>query len=431
MTWGVELALFFAILMGLLFTGMWVPFAIAGAAMLALILHGGWESLRGLGLVTWGTLSSFTLTALPLFMLMASVISHSGVSKRFYDGCAVLIRRLPGGLLQTNILGCAVFAAISGSSMATSASIGTVALTQLEQKKYDRKMTLGSLAAGGTLGILIPPSITMIIYGSITETSIAKLFMAGVVPGILLAIIYMFYIAIRCKIQPKLAPAEREPKSWTEVLRAIVGLLPFIWLMVAVLGGIYLGVTTPTEAAAVGSTLAIIICVIWGNLTWTVFKDALIETVKVSVPLLFIVLAAFIFSFAVEMAGIGSAMVGFLKSFGFSKTQFLLALLVMYALLGCVMDGAAMLVLTIPLLQPVLVDFGIDLVWFGVFMVLMLELGMITPPFGLNLFVMQSISKSNIELIVAGVIPYYFIIVGYALFLMTFPRIALWLPARM
>lgn len=431
MSWGYELIIFFGMLGGFLLLGLWVPFAICGAAMTALLIHGGWESFRALGLISWGTLGSFTLSSLPLFILMAELLSHSNVGRRFYDGCVVLVRRLPGGLLQTNILGCAVFAAISGSSMATSITIGTIALPQLTARNYDQKMSLGSLAAGGTLGILIPPSLTMIIYGSITDTSIAKLFMAGFIPGILLATIYCIYIVIRCKIQPKLAPVESDPSSWTQVRNALTGLLPYIGLMITVLGGIYLGITTPTEAAAVGCSLSIIICLIWGDLTLAVFKKAVMETVKVSASLLFIVLTAFFFAYAVETAGIGTAIVDLIKSLGLTRIQFLLGLIVMYGMLGCILDGGAMLVLTVPLLQAVLIDYDINFIWFGIFMVLQVELGMLTPPFGLNLFAMQGISKAKMEHIIAGVIPYYLIVICFTLFLMAFPEIVLWLPQRM
>ena len=393
--------------------------------MIALFEVGGWNAFKALGLITWGTTTSFNLTAIPLFILMAEVITHSGVSKRFYDGFAVVLRRVPGGLLQTNIIGCAIFAAISGASVATSASMGSVALPQLNEKNYDRSMAVGSLAAGGTLGILIPPSLTMIIYGSITETSIAKLFMAGLIPGLLLASIYALYIAVRCSFNQGLAPALRDPATWGQVIRAVLDLVPFLGLMITVLGSIYMGIATPTEAAAVGSSLAIIMCVTMGNLTWKAFQQSLVATIKVSSTLVFIILCAYIFSYAVELAGIGTAIVEMVKSAGFSQFGFLVALFAMYALLGCIMDGAGMIVLTVPLLQATLQEYNIDFIWFGVFIVLQLELGMLTPPFGLNLFVIQGISKWPMETIIKGVFPYHLIIVCYVFFLIAFPEIAL------
>jgi tripartite ATP-independent transporter DctM subunit len=431
MSIGAEFAFFFGMLLVFLSLGLWAPFAIGIAGAIALFEVGGWNTFRAFGLVTWGTTTNANLTAIPLFILMAEVITHSGVSKRFYDGFAILFRRIPGGLLQTNIIGCAIFAAISGASVATSASMGSVALPQLSAKNYDRAMSAGSLAAGGTLGILIPPSLTMIIYGSLTDTSIAKLFMAGMIPGLLLAGVYIVYIGIRCAIQKDLAPVSNEPATLPQIVRALVDLSPFLGLMITVLGSIYLGVATPTEAAAVGSSLAILMCVTMGGLTWRGFRDSMIATIKVSSTLVFIILCAYIFSYAVEMAGIGTAIVNLVKGLGLGKFGFLTALLVMYALLGCVMDGAGMLVLTVPLLQATLREYNVDFIWFGVFLVLQLELGMLTPPFGLNLFVINSISKWPMETIIRGAVPYQIIIVAYVFFLMAFPEVALWLPSRM
>lgn len=431
MSLGVEFVFFFGMLLVFLSLGLWAPFAIGIAGAIALFEVGGWNMFRAFGLVTWSTTTNFNLTAIPLFILMAEVITHSGVSKRFYDGFAVILRRVPGGLLQTNIIGCAIFAAISGASVATSASMGSVALPQLSAKNYDRGMSAGSLAAGGTLGILIPPSLTMIIYGSLTDTSIAKLFMAGLIPGLLLASIYAFYIGVRCGLRPALAPVAEEPATWGQIAWALVNLAPFLGLMITVLGSIYMGVATPTEAAGVGSSLAIIMCVTLGGLTWRGFRDSLIATIKVSSTLVFIILCAYIFSYAVEMAGIGTAIVGLIKGLGLGKVGFLTILLVMYALLGCVMDGAGMLVLTVPLLQATLREYDVDFIWFGVFLVLQLELGMLTPPFGLNLFVINSISKWPMETIIRGVFPYQLIIIAYVFFLIAFPEVALWLPSRM
>lgn len=431
MTIGVEFTFFFGMLLVFLVLGLWAPFAIGLAGIIALFQLGGWNAFKALGLISWGTTTSFTLTAIPLFILMSQIITHSGVSKRFYDGFSIILRRVPGGLLQTNIIGCAIFAAISGASVATSASMGAVALPQLKAKNYDRAMSVGSLAAGGTLGILIPPSLTMIIYGSITETSIAKLFMAGLLPGLILASIYALYIGIRCSIQKELAPVLPEVASWGQITRAVFDLLPFLGLVITVLGSIYAGIATPTEAAAVGAVLALIMCVTMGNLTWQGFQKALLSTTKISTTLIFIILCAYIFSYAVEMAGIGFAIVEMVKDLGFNKLGFLVSLFIMYAVLGCIMDGAGMIVLTVPLLTATLQEYNIDFIWFGVFIVLQLELGMLTPPFGLNLFVIQSISKWPMETVIKGVIPYHLIIICYVFFLILVPEVALWLPARM
>jgi tripartite ATP-independent transporter DctM subunit len=249
---GLEVLVVVAVFLGLLVAGMAVPFAITVPALLYLVLHGGLAALKGIGLVSWGSMNSFTLTAIPLFILMAEIMQESRLSLRVYRGLSKLVATIPGGLLQTNIAGCAIFAAISGSSVATAASIGRVALPELLRRNYHRPLAAGSLAAGGTLGILIPPSIAMIVYGTFTETSVAKLFIAGIVPGLLLTAMFMAYIACRAKLSADVAPIERGPASLAELAGALGDVVPFALLIAATIGGIYLGLVTPTEAAAVG-----------------------------------------------------------------------------------------------------------------------------------------------------------------------------------
>ena len=366
-----------------------------------------------------------------MFILMAEILQQGGVSHRFYQGLTVLVRGLPGGLMQTNVAGCALFAAISGSSVATAAAIGTVALPHLEQRKYNRRMAAGSLAAGGTLGILIPPSIPMIIYGTFTEVSIAKLFMAGFIPGFLLAFLFMLFIGIVAWFRPEVAPREEGNATLKEKLAAFVDLVPFIVLMVAVLGSIYAGLATPTEGAGVGCAIAIIVALIWGRFGFAQFHAAMVNTIRVSCTIIMIVLMAFIFSYAVENAGISSNLTKALIGLGLSKYAFFLVVVIMYCILGCLMDSIAMIVLTIPLLYGSVVAFGFDPVWFGVILVLLLELGMLTPPFGINLFVIQSISKWPLGDVVRGSSPYWAIILAYVALLTAFPQIVTWLPQQM
>ena len=431
MSWGGNFALFCGVLLALLLGGMWVPFAIGVAGLFAIYLSDGFIGLHALGLVSWGTVNSFTLTAIPLFILMAEILQQGGVSHRFYQGLTVLVRGLPGGLMQTNVAGCALFAAISGSSVATAAAIGTVALPHLEQRKYDRRMAAGSLAAGGTLGILIPPSIPLIIYGTFTEVSIAKLFMAGFVPGFLLAFLFMLYIGIVSLLRPAVAPRESGSATRAEKFTAFLHLIPFIVLMVAVLGSIYAGLATPTEGAGVGCTISVIVALIWGRFGFAELHAAMIKAIRVSCTIILIVLMAFVFSYAVENAGISAKLTALLLGLGLSKYAFLAVVIVMYCILGCLMDSIAMIVLTIPLLFSSIVAFGFDPVWFGVILVLLLEVGMLTPPFGINLFVIQSISKWPLGDVVRGAWPYWIIILAYVGLLTAFPRIVTWLPAQM
>jgi tripartite ATP-independent transporter DctM subunit len=374
-------------------------------------------------------MNSFTLTAVPLFVLMAEVMQRSGLSFRIYRGLARLVSGLPGGLLQTNIMGCALFAAVSGSSVATAASIGGVALPQLVARNYDRRLSAGSLAAGGTLGILIPPSIAMIIYGSFTETSVAKLFMAGVIPGLLLTVMFMIYIAIRSffgNVVPR--DAGRHEIGLAQALADVV---PFALLIFGIMGSIYAGWATPTEAAAGGCAFALILCLIWGALSWRQFAESMHHTIRVCGNLLFIIYSAYIYAYAIGVAGVGEAVTAWLVGLHLSHFEFFGALFILYTVLGCLVESIGMIVITVPLIYPVLASYGIDPIWFGVILVLYVELGQISPPIGINLFVIQSIWDGELSDVVMGTIPFH-IIMFILLFLLTaFPQIALWLPAHM
>ncbi len=420
------------IFLALLFGGLWIPFAIAAAGMATMVMTGGLGSLKALGFVTWSSMNSSTLSAIPLFILMADLLLRAGVSDRFYNGLALLVRRMPGGLLQTNIAGCALFAAISGSSVATAAAIGTVAIPQLKEKGYNPAMTAGSLAAGGTLGILIPPSIAMIIYGSFTEVSIAKLFLAGLLPGIAITLLFMLYIAVRAMLNPALAPrGENEHVGLRAVVGGLLQLLPLVLLMAMVLGTIYFGVATPTEAAALGALISLLICAVFGRLSRAVVAESLRATLKVSAAILFITMAAFIFAYGMEKGGVGRALTAWVASLGLDRNVFLLVLLLGYAVLGCVVDSIGMIVLTIPLLTPVLIGMDVDLIWFGVALVIVVELGQITPPLGINLFVIESIAKRGLLEVVRGTMPYYGLMLLFLVGLAVFPEIATWLPEQM
>lgn len=419
----------FGIFLLLLAAGMAVPFAIAVPAIVYLLMQNGVIALKGLGLVTWGSMNSFTLTAIPLFVLMAELMQRSGLSFRIYRGLAKVVSRLPGGLLQTNIVGCALFASISGSSVATAASIGGVALPQLIQRNYDRRLSAGSLAAGGTLGILLPPSIAMIIYGSFTETSVAKLFMAGVVPGVMLTLMFMAYIAVR-SLWSGAVPRETAARdiSWLSALGDVV---PFALLIGAIMGSIYAGWATPTEAASGGCLFALMLCLVWGELTRAHFAAALHRTVQICGNLLFIIYAAYIYAYAIGVAGVGESVTAWLVGLHLSHFQFFAALFVLYTVLGCLVESIGMIVITVPLLYPVLGSYGIDPIWFGVILVMYVELGQISPPIGINLFVIQSIWDGELGDVVMGTIPFHIIMFVLLALLTVFPDLALWLPGRM
>ena len=430
MTPEIQILLTFGVFLALLCAGMAVPFAIAVPGVLYLLLQGGLPALRGLGMISWGSMNSFTLTAIPMFILMAEVLQQSGLSFKIYRGLAKLTAGLPGGLLQTNIVGCALFAAISGSSVATAASIGGVALPQLVARNYDRRLAAGSLAAGGTLGILFPPSLAMIVYGSFTDTSIAKLFMAGVIPGFMLTGMFMAYLALRVRFGRHAGPTERGPASLAEAIAALLDVLPFLVLVGGIMGSIYAGLATPTEAAAGGCVIGTLISVVWGDLNWTKLRSAVRRTVRVVGNLLFIIYAAYIFAYAIGIAGIGERTTAWLVGLHLDLPEFFLALFVLYTVLGCLVESIGMIVITVPVLHPVLLAYGLDPIWFGVLLVLYIELGQISPPIGINLFVIQSIWDGKLHEVVRGTIPFHpimFVLLGL---LMLFPQLALWLPAH-
>jgi tripartite ATP-independent transporter DctM subunit len=429
MEWLIESVCVVVLFVGLLLGGLWIPFAMGVAASLLLFVTNGWSGFNAYGLIAWGSINSFTLTAIPMFILMAEVLVQSGVGGQVYRGLAASVRSLPGGLLQTNILGCALFAAISGSSVATAAAIGTVALPELEKRRYDPKLSAGTLAAGGTLGILIPPSIAMILYGAFTETSIAKLFMAGVLPGLVLTALFMAYVTVRALLRPDLAP--RQATARQPLLSTASQLVPFALLIGLVLGGIYFGLVTPTEAGAVGSALSLLIAVIWGRFGWREFQTAIRNSVRVSAGLLLIVLAAYLFAYALEDAGVASSLTEWFVGLGLSRIQFIIVIFAMYLVLGCVIDSIGMMVLTVPLLYPVLLEYGVDPIWFGVVLVVMIELGQITPPVGINLFVVQSIWTGRIEQVIAGTAPFVLIMIVFVAILTVWPELALYLPSNM
>src|SRR5215470_8717005 len=427
----IQLLVVTLMFLGLLTAGMPVPFAIVIPAVIYLFLQGGVTALNSLGLVSWGSMNVFALTAVPLFMFMAEILSASGLSTRIYGGLAKLVARLPGGLLQTNIAGCAVFASVNGSSIATAATIGGVALPQLLSRGYNRPLAAGSLAAGGTLGILIPPSFPMIIYGTFTETSVPKLFMAGVIPGLIMTACFMIYIAIHAKIDPTVAPREAGPRSGAELLRALAEVVPFVLLILGTLGGLYFGVVTTTEAAVIGCFLSLLLGFLFGDLTVKRVIEAMHSTVNFTGNILFLIFAAYVFSYAISFAGIGEKLTEFIVGMKLTTLEFYLVLFCLFTVLGCLIESLGMIVITVPLLFPILGRYGIDPILFGVILVIYIELGQISPPIGINLFVIQSIWDGKLSEVVYGTIPFHLIMFVVLAMVIFWPELALWLPHQM
>jgi len=427
----------YAIIMGLLLAflmviGQWTAMALGSVGMFMLWLSRGDMGLNSVGSVIWNTANSYILIAAPMFLLLGEVILRSGVSTHFYRGVAAMMGRTPGGLLHANIIASALFSAISGSSVATAAAVGTVAIPEMTKRGYRPRIVFGSLAAGGTLGILIPPSIVMILYGALVEESIVKLFMAGLIPGVVMAGLFMVYLAVHAWIYPGDVPAREEAMPWNERLRHGVHVLPIVGLFLVVLGSMYFGIATPTEAAVVGALGAIALAYFYGGLTMTVLWDALLATVRVTCMVLFIIIGAQILSNALTYTGVSRGVSEWIVGMGLSPWALFVALMVLYLFLGCFVDGVSMIYITLPVLFPVVLAAGFDPVWFGVVLTILIELGQITPPVGLNLFTIHGISGgAPFSEVVKGSVPFVAIMLLMLLLLALLPGMALWLPSTM
>ena len=425
------IAIAFAGMIGMMLLGLPIAASMALVGIVGGMLAYGLPFMNSIAPVVWGVQNENLLTSIPLFVLMGELLLRSGIADRMYGAMAAWFGRLPGGLLHTNIGCSALFAATSGSSVATAATIGTVALPSLHQRGYSMSQSLGSLAAGGTLGILIPPSVNMIIYGSMTETSIGKLFMAGVVPGLLLTACFMGWIVIAAKFGG--TDMREAAVPFREKLRRSKDLIPPLVVFVVVMGGLYSGLATTTESAALGVVTSIYFTWRAGQLRWTVLQNCFIQTARTSGMILLIITAAFILNLTISLTGVAEAMTKWVTSFGLSGTQMLLILVVFYLILGMFMDVLSMQVATVPITFPIVTALGVDPVWYGIFIVLMCELGMITPPVGMNLFVVHGIRPDDgrISDAIRGALPFAIIMVLFTVLLMLVPGIATWLPSRM
>ena len=386
--------------------------------------------LRGLGQVVWSSSSSSTLIAVPLFVLLGEILVRGGVAARTYAALDKWLSWLPGGLIHANIATATMFSATSGSSVATAATVATVAMPQAEKLKYDPKLFSGAIAAGGTLGILIQPSINLIVYGFLTETSIPQLFSAGLVPGILMALAFVVVTALICKARPALGGPSRS-FTWGERLRSLVQLVPIIILFVVVIGSIYAGWATPTESAAIGVVIAALIAITLGNgLGLATIAEALHGTIRISAMIMLVIAGAYFLNFAMTSAGLGRALTELLENTGLSPLGTLLLVVLLYLILGFFIETLSLMVATIPIIVPIIAGLGYDKVWFGVLMIVLIEMALITPPVGLNLFVVQSArAKGSMNEVILGVIPFVLVMLCMVALLIAVPGLALWLPS--
>ena len=379
----------------------------------------------------WATINKWELVALPLFILMGEILFYSGISEKLFKGLVPWLYRLPGGLLLMNIVACTFFAAVSGSSAATTATVGRITLAEFDKLGYDEKLAIGSLAGAGTLGFLIPPSLIMIVYAILAEVSIGKMFIAGILPGFLLASIYILYIIYRGLRDPGIAPRMQESYSWRERFIAIKDLLPLIILICMVLGSIYAGFATPTEAAALGVLGAALFAFINRQLTFKGLFDCLLAAVKTTSMICLIVVGASYLSRVMGFLGIPAALTQAIVGLELSPYTLMLMLGLVYVVLGCILDGFSIVVMTLPIALPMATASGFDPIWFGIYLILMVELSQITPPVGFNLFVIQGLTGKPIGEIAIYALPFFFLMVLTTAIITVFPEIVLYLPHLM
>ena len=378
----------------------------------------------------WNVFNSFTLSAVPVFILLGEILLRSGVSKRAYAAFSPIFRRVPGGLLHTNIAVCTLFGAVSGSSLSTAAAVGSVAYPEMTRRGYDKDMIVGSLAGGGTLGLLIPPSLSFLIYGALTETSIGRLFAAGIVPGLMVGLLFMSYILIRCLRTPSLAPSTAEVTGLWQVIMGFREIWPILALIMAVIGTIVGGIATPTEAAGLGVVIAIIISSVWGDLTLHKLKDAVYNSVLLFSSIGFLVLGATILALSVSVLGVPQKILETVAHSGLGPYAVLASVLLTYLILGCFFDGLSLMIMTLPVVFPLLTGLGFDPIWVGVIITIVIEIGQVTPPVGLNLSVLTSLTRGEVPLgrVAMATIPYWVIHLLAIGLLVLFPAIALYVP---
>jgi C4-dicarboxylate transporter, DctM subunit len=418
-------------LFALLGSGLWIGLSLLGVAWIGMELFTSRPAGDAMAVTIWGSLSSWTLTALPLFVWMGEILFRTRLSEDMFKGLAPWLQKIPGRLLHTNIIGCTIFAAVSGSSAATCATIGKMTLPELKRRGYPEDITIGTLAGAGTLGLLIPPSIIMIVYGVTAEVSITRLFIAGVIPGVLLAGLFMGYTIVWSLANPGRIPPPDPTLTFTQKLHASRHLIPVVALIGLVLGSIYAGIATATEAAALGVVGALLLSWLQGSMTFAVFRDSLMGATRLYCMIALILAGAAFLTLSMGYIGLPRRLAEFITGLGMSNLWLLFWLMVFYVVLGCFLDGISMVVLTMGVILPTIQKAGIDLIWFGIFVVLVVEMAQITPPVGFNLFVLQGMTKKEITWIGRVAMPLFFLMVAAVALIYFFPGIVTWLPARM
>jgi len=414
----------------LVLIGLSIPVG-AALGVMGLILDPAFSSLpltRAMGELAWSTNNEFLLVAIPLFILLGEVLLRSGFAERMYSAMSLWLSWLPGGLMHANIGASALFAATSGSSVATAATVGTVAIPQIKRYGYNEPLFLGSIAAGGTLGILIPPSINLVLYGVLTNSSVPKLYLAGIIPGLLLAGLFMLTVIVGCVAKPEWG-GRRITATWAERFQGLIHLVPPLGIFLLVVGSIYAGIATPTEAAALGVFGAMILAAFAKRLTLAMMREAVEGTMKATAMIMLIIIAAAFLNFVMAATGITDAITGSIKGLGLSAVQMLLVVIVFYLILGCFMETLSMMITTIPIVYPIMIHAGYDPIWLGIMIIILVEAALITPPVGLNLFVVQSLRPSgSMNAVIAGSVPFVIAMAVLMLLLAIWPDLALFMP---
>ena len=415
----------------LLGTGLWVSLSLTGVAVIAMMAFTTAPAGSVLATTTWGSTITFSLIALPLFVWMGEILFRTRLSEDMFRGIAPWVTRLPGRLIHVNVVACGLFAAISGSSAATAVTIGRMSMPELARRGYDERMAIGSLAGSGTLGFLIPPSIILIVYGISAELSIARLFIAGILPGVMLIALFMGFIIVWAMLNPGKTPAsDIRMGFWRKVYEAR-RLLPVLLLIVAVLGSIYAGIATPVEAAMVGVLGALVLALVTGSLSKKVFVDSLMGATRTTCMITFIFVGAAFLTIAMGFTGIPRSLAEWIGQMNLGRYELIAALTVFFIILGCFLDGISVVLLTTSIILPMVQTAGIDLMWFGIYLVLVVEMSQITPPVGFNLFVLQGLTGRNILEIARAALPFFFLLQVAVVLLVIFPEIATFLPQQM
>lgn len=427
----LAIGVFLFVLFLLLGTGVWVGLALLGVAYVGMEMFTVRPAGDAMITTIWRSASSWSLTALPLFIWMGEILFRTRLSEDMFKGLSPWMARLPGGLLHTNIVGCTVFAAVSGSSAATLTTVGKMSIPELRRRDYPEKLVIGTLAGAATLGLMIPPSLTLIVYGVTINESITKLFIAGILPGLALSLMFMGYVVILSMLSSSYRPKPEPAMSFVERVRNSRFLIPVILLILLVIGSMYLGFATATEAAAFGVIGALVLAAAQGSLSRDSFVQSLLGATRTSAMIALILSGAAFLSLSMGFTGLPRALAEWIASLGLSRFELLMALLVFYIIIGCFLDGISSVVLTIAVVEPMIRQAGIDIIWFGIFIVVVVEMAQITPPIGFNLFVLQGMTGHEMNYIARAAFPMFLIMVAMVFVLITFPDLATWLPENM